>query len=150
MSQCLTYDFDTSLTVKITCAFSVNNNTSFTGIRTRFSFFDMTKKNIPTKMAKVKQIKRKVANAKKALPAAVSSEWKKVKLAGKLITNDGGAGLEGLLGVEVLENYNGSITRQKLPKVSAHRTAFILELFILKFHCFLQFSAKETQICRSF
>lgn len=54
-----------------------------------------------------------------------NTEWKKIKLAGKLISDDGGVGLEGLLGLEVLEDYGGmSITKTKFEKV---------KVFILQF-----------------
>lgn len=46
-----------------------------------------------------------------------STGWKKVKIAGRLMSDDGGAGLEGLLGVEVLENFDAPIKRQKFEKV---------------------------------
>lgn len=40
--------------------------------------------------------------------------WEKVKLSGNLLSDDGGANLEGLLGLEVLENYDrSSIKKQK-------------------------------------
>ncbi|XP_037043946.1 ATP-dependent RNA helicase DDX24 [Bradysia coprophila] len=38
----------------------------------------------------------------------IEGSWSKVKIAGNLITNDGG-GLEGLVGLEVLENYDKNI-----------------------------------------
>ncbi len=38
----------------------------------------------------------------------IDGSWSKVKIAGNLITNDGG-GLEGLIGLEVLENYDKNI-----------------------------------------
>lgn len=46
-------------------------------------------------------------------------QWKKVKLSGNLLSDDGGIGLEGLLGLEVLENagQSMSITKEKRPKV---------------------------------
>lgn len=39
---------------------------------------------------------------------SIDGSWSKVKIAGNLITNDGG-GLEGLIGLEVLENYDKNI-----------------------------------------
>lgn len=39
---------------------------------------------------------------------SIEGSWSKVKIAGSLITNDGG-GLEGLVGLEVLENYDKNI-----------------------------------------
>lgn len=50
-----------------------------------------------------------------------STGWKKVKIAGRLMSDDGGAGLEGLLGVEVLENFDAPIKRQKFEKVGIAR-----------------------------
>lgn len=47
--------------------------------------------------------KKKVATKK--TPSTVDGSWSKVKIAGNLISNDGG-GLEGLIGLEVLENYD--------------------------------------------
>ncbi|XP_031627076.1 ATP-dependent RNA helicase DDX24 isoform X2 [Contarinia nasturtii] len=45
-------------------------------------------------------------------------QWKKIKLSGNLLSDDGGASLEGLLGLEVLENYDGviSVTKEKRIK----------------------------------
>lgn len=41
-------------------------------------------------------------------------QWEKVKLSGKLLSmDDGDASLEGLLGLEVLENYDGAISITK-------------------------------------
>lgn len=39
---------------------------------------------------------------------SIEGSWSKVKIAGNLITNDGG-GLEGLIGLEVLEDYDKNI-----------------------------------------
>lgn len=47
-----------------------------------------------------------------------STGWKKVKIAGRLMSDDGGTGLEGLMGLEVLENSEAPIARQKIEKVS--------------------------------
>lgn len=58
---------------------------------------------------KEKQIQNKPRN---------KQHWKKVKLSGNLLSDDGGASLEGLLGLEVLENYDKkSITKEKFVKV---------------------------------
>lgn len=48
--------------------------------------------------------KRKSSDTK----PSVEGSWSKVKIAGNLITNDGG-GLEGLVGLEVLETYDKNI-----------------------------------------
>lgn len=53
---------------------------------------------------KVKQSKRKPAN------------WAKVKIAGNLISDDGG-GFEGLIGLEVLEDYNDACISTKKVKL---------------------------------
>lgn len=44
-----------------------------------------------------------------------SKKWKKVKIAGNLVTDDGGGGLEGLIGLEVMEDYGKNIiTKDKV------------------------------------
>lgn len=47
------------------------------------------------------------------------AQWQKVKLTGNLLSDDGGCGLEGLLGLEVLENPQKAIhvTREKRIKI---------------------------------
>lgn len=53
-------------------------------------------------------------------------QWKKVKLSGNLLSmDDGGAGLEGLLGLEVLENYDGAISITKEKRVKEKRKKLI-------------------------
>lgn len=69
-------------------------------------------------MTKLKKISKKSKNITKNSLINGEAKWKKVKLAGKLLSDEGGAGLEGLLGLEVLENYDCKITKQKFPKVS--------------------------------
>lgn len=60
-------------------------------------------------MAKTKT-KKKTAKPSKVKKISNGTEsnkppqWKKVKLSGNLLSDDGGLGLEGLLGLEVLEN----------------------------------------------
>lgn len=61
-------------------------------------------KNFKKKAPKKTQKNGKVKKATKA-PAVA---WSKVKIAGNLVTDDGG-GLEGLIGLEVLENYEPSV-----------------------------------------
>lgn len=51
-------------------------------------------------------------------PLPLNAGWKKVKIAGNLMSDDGGIGLEGLLGLEVLENFGGPIARQNIRKVN--------------------------------
>lgn len=88
------------------------------------------KKVKPIKMKKVKPTKEKNAKPSKTKKAAKKKSgkgatapksnpsWTKIKLAGNLISDDGGAGLEGLLGLEVLEDYGGvlSVTKEKPKK----------------------------------
>ena len=50
------------------------------------------------------ELKKKSINSKES----TKNKWSKVKIAGNLVTNDGG-GLEGLIGLEVMENYDKSI-----------------------------------------
>lgn len=57
------------------------------------------------------QSKKKIKSRDKK---PIVGSWSKVKIAGNLITNDGG-GLEGLVGLEVLENYDSkTITKAKV------------------------------------
>lgn len=65
------------------------------------------------KKAKIAAKSKPVAK-KQPLP---SDGWKKVKIAGRLMSDDGGTGLEGLMGLEVLENFDAPIRRQKIEKV---------------------------------
>lgn len=54
-----------------------------------------------------------------------SAQWKKVKLTGNLLSDDGGIGLEGLLGLEVLENPDTiSVTKEKPVKVKKEKFTF--------------------------
>lgn len=70
---------------------------------------------------KAKTIKKGKSPGDKEI-ATTKLPWKKVKLSGNLLSDDGGASLEGLLGLEVLENYSGlSITKQKLPKTKRQK-----------------------------
>lgn len=50
--------------------------------------------------------------------------WSKVKIAGNLVTDDGG-GLEGLIGLEVLENYDSSVVATSGKVFSDLRIYFI-------------------------
>lgn len=74
-------------------------------------------------MAKTKTKKKttKPPKVKKILNETESNkppQWKKVKLSGNLMSDDGGFGLEGLLGLEVLENANSvGVTKEKPVKV---------------------------------
>lgn len=55
-------------------------------------------------------------------PNNARPQWKKVKLSGNLLSlDDGGASLEGLLGLEVLENYDGAISVTKGKPNKGHR-----------------------------
>lgn len=69
-------------------------------------------------MTELKKVSKKSKNLTKKTILGGQTKWKKVKLAGNLLSDEGGAGLEGLLGLEVLENYDCKITKQKIPKVS--------------------------------
>lgn len=77
------------------------------------------------------KMKVKKSKGKKASKSAVEGDsmknlskeapWKKVKLSGNLLSDDGGLGLEGLLGLEVLENPHKAVkvTREKFVKVKS-------------------------------
>lgn len=65
------------------------------------------KKRKSTKSGKTRTIS-------KIQSSVANPQWKKVKLSGNLLSmDDGGAGLEGLLGLEILENYGGAISVTK-------------------------------------
>lgn len=68
-----------------------------------------------------KEVKPKKKNASSKISkqkSHVAPSWKKVKLTGNLLSDDGGAGLEGLLGLEILEDFDGiSIAREKPTNV---------------------------------
>lgn len=68
---------------------------------------------------KINKSKKKTATSVVAKGPKKRPQWKKVKLSGNLLSDDGGIGLEGLLGLEVLENPSESVrvTREKLVKV---------------------------------
>lgn len=71
----------------------------------------------PSKKLK-KNPKKKNTIAKTSKP---NSAWEKVRLAGNLISDDGGAGLEGFLGLEVLESYaKSSVTKEKFQRVKVN------------------------------
>lgn len=55
-----------------------------------------------------------------------SASWSKVKIAGNLVTDDGG-GLEGLIGLEVLENYEPSVvaTSGKVSTLTKHQIWYL-------------------------
>lgn len=80
-----------------------------------------------------KKIKTKTKSLKKAkktseIEADISKhpEWKTVKLSGNLLSDEGGIGLEGLLGLEVLENASSlSIEKQKHVKVKKGEKKYI-------------------------
>lgn len=58
------------------------------------------------KKSPLNQTQKNGTSKKAAKVPAVA--WSKVKIAGNLVTDDGG-GLEGLIGLEVLENYEPSV-----------------------------------------
>lgn len=70
------------------------------------------------KNAKKKKSIKKVANGNGIGSSGKKPEWKKVVLNGNLLSDDGGLGLEGLIGLEVLEDVKGvvSITKDKPVK----------------------------------
>lgn len=78
-------------------------------------------------MAKTKTEKKapKPSKVKKISNGTESNkppQWKKVKLSGNLLSDDGGFGLEGLLGLEVLENVNSvGVTKEKPMKVNKEK-----------------------------
>lgn len=78
-------------------------------------------------MAKTKTKKKtiKPSKVKKISNGTESNkppQWKKVKLSGNLLSDDGGLGLEGLLGLEVLENAKSvGVTKEKLVKVKKEK-----------------------------
>lgn len=67
---------------------------------------------------KIKKSKKKISGGVVAKDPNKKLQWKKVKLSGNLLSDDGGLGLEGLLGLEVLENPSQSVrvTREKIVK----------------------------------
>lgn len=80
-----------------------------------------TKRNKVTKPAKTPKAKKyhkyttqKVSNKAKAKQAAIDGlkkgNWETVKIAGNLLSDDGG-GLEGLIGLEVLEDYGEAVVK---------------------------------------
>lgn len=54
-------------------------------------------------------------------------QWKKVKLSGNLLSDDGGLGLEGFLGLEVLENPSETLRVNKEKPMKLKRPAKVLE-----------------------
>lgn len=93
----------------------------------------MTKKTNANKNGhKNVKIARKSKTVTKQQPLARSTGWKKVKIAGRLMSDDGGAGLEGLLGLEVLEDFEVPIRRQKVEKVCVAKKS----VCVIEFHCF--------------
>lgn len=67
---------------------------------------------------KIKKSKKKMSTGVVAKDPNKKPQWKKVKLSGHLLSDDGGLGLEGLLGLEVLENPSSTVrvTREKIVK----------------------------------
>lgn len=80
------------------------------------------------KLKKLNKIKKKTNKPQKSIKkksgaklSGKNTAWQKVKLTGNLLSDEGGAGLEGLIGLEVLENYGNdlSVIREKPKRVSA-------------------------------
>ncbi|XP_055310394.1 ATP-dependent RNA helicase DDX24 [Sitodiplosis mosellana] len=82
---------------------------------------------------KVNNLKKRKSEKKTGLTPTISKnqtsanpQWKKVKLSGNLLSmDDGGAGLEGLLGLEILENYGDTITVTKGKQVRRKKTSSV-------------------------
>lgn len=78
------------------------------------------------KSAKKSAKKNGKPSANGAKPASGGKpQWKKIKLSGKLLSDEGGIGLEGLLGLEVLENAGDvlSVVKEKPQKVKREKFA---------------------------
>lgn len=78
---------------------------------------------------KAKRSTKKSAKQKAKQPTAKTAgsgkpQWKKIKLAGKLMSDEGGIGLEGLLGLEVLENPAEALSVFKEKPVRGKREWF--------------------------
>lgn len=65
----------------------------------------------------------KKAAKKNGKPLGGKPQWKKIKLSGKLLSDEGGIGLEGLLGLEVLENAGQvvSVLKEKPQRVKREK-----------------------------
>lgn len=74
-------------------------------------------------MKKIKKLKKiKAAQPLKMKQSKQPSKkpaWSKVKIAGSLVTDDGG-GLEGLIGLEVLEDYDKDVITSKVRCLICH------------------------------
>lgn len=78
----------------------------------------MTKTKTKKKTTKLSKVKKIPNGTELNKPP----QWKKVKLSGNLLSDDGGFGLEGLLGLEVLENVNSvGVTKEKPVKVKKEK-----------------------------
>lgn len=71
------------------------------------------------KKSKAKKPSNGVTKVKSIEKPSKNPQWKKIKLSGNLMSDDGGFGLEGLLGLEVLENPAEAVTvtKEKFVKV---------------------------------
>lgn len=110
------------------CQFDSKNTVGgyvyFCGLKSHGSIFNTpdntltktsnTERSPQTPKMKTKSKQKSKSPAKKP---SIDGSWSKVKIAGNLITNDGG-GLEGLVGLEVLENYDKNIIAK--TKVKHH------------------------------
>lgn len=75
---------------------------------------------LKAKMGKIKKIKAaQPIRPKQNKQAAKKPAWSKVKIAGSLVTDDGG-GLEGLIGLEILENYDKDVITSKVRSSICH------------------------------
>lgn len=75
---------------------------------------------------KIKKSKKKITTGIVTKDPNKRPQWKKVKLSGNLLSDEGGIGLEGLLGLEVLENPSESIrvTKEKPSKLKKQLKVF--------------------------
>lgn len=75
---------------------------------------------------KAKKSKKPNSNGIVTKRPAKPPQWKKVKLSGNLLSDDGGLGLEGLLGLEVLENPSETVRVTKERPIKLKKTATVV------------------------
>lgn len=71
---------------------------------------------------KSQKSKKTTSNGIIVKDSAKQPQWKKVKLSGNLLSDDGGLGLEGLLGLEVLENPSQTVRITKSKTIKLKKT----------------------------
>lgn len=79
------------------------------------------------KSASKKSAKKNGKSANGVKPRGGKPQWKKIKLAGQLLSDEGGIGLEGLLGLEVLENVGDVVSVLKERPQRVKREKIIAE-----------------------